>query len=37
VEESIIVTLVTVIFLLHAPSALVAILMLPIGILMALS
>ena len=36
VEESIIVALVTVIFLLHAPSALVAILTLPIGILMAL-
>ena len=36
VEESIIVALVTVIFLLHAPSALVAIMTLPIGILMAL-
>ncbi len=36
VEESIIVALVTVIFLLHASSALVAILTLPIGILMAL-
>ena len=36
VEESIIVALVAVIFLLHAPSALVAILTLPIGILMAL-
>ena len=36
IEESIIVALVTVIFLLHAPSALVAILTLPIGILMAL-
>src|SRR5215217_5744725 len=35
VEESIIVALVTVLFLLHAPSALVAILTLPIGILMA--
>ncbi|MEQ1854932.1 MAG: CusA/CzcA family heavy metal efflux RND transporter [Longimicrobiales bacterium] len=35
VEESIIVALVTAIFLLHAPSALVAILTLPIGILMA--
>ena len=35
-EESIIVALVAVIFLLHAPSALVAILTLPIGILMAL-
>ena len=36
VEESIIVAIVTLIFLLHAPSALVAILTLPIGILMAL-
>ncbi len=36
IEESIIVGLVTVIFLLHAPSALVAILTLPVGILMAL-
>ena len=36
VEESIIVALVAVIFLLHAPSALVAILTLPIGILMAI-
>ena len=36
IEESIIVAIVTVIFLLHAPSALVAILTLPIGILMAL-
>ena len=36
VEESIIVALVTVIFLLHANSALVAIVTLPIGILMAL-
>ena len=36
VEESIIVALVTVIFLLHASSALVAILTLPIGILMAI-
>ena len=35
VEESIIVAIVAVIFLLHAPSALVAILTLPIGILMA--
>ena len=35
VEESIIVAIVTVIFLLHAQSALVAILTLPIGILMA--
>ena len=35
VEESIIVAIVTVIFLLHGPSALVAILTLPIGILMA--
>jgi Cu(I)/Ag(I) efflux system membrane protein CusA/SilA len=35
IEESIIVALVTVAFLLHAPSALVAILTLPIGILMA--
>jgi Cu(I)/Ag(I) efflux system membrane protein CusA/SilA len=35
IEESVIVALVTVIFLLHAPSALVAILTLPIGILMA--
>ena len=35
VEESIIVALVTVIFLLHGPSALVAIVTLPIGILMA--
>ena len=35
VEESIIVAIVTVVFLLHAPSALVAILTLPIGILMA--
>jgi copper/silver efflux system protein len=35
VEESIIVALVTVLFLLHAQSALVAILTLPIGILMA--
>ena len=35
VEESIIVALVTIIFLLHAPSALVAILTLPIGVLMA--
>ena len=35
VEESIIVALVTVVFLLHASSALVAILTLPIGILMA--
>ena len=36
IEESIIVALVTVIFLLHAPSALVAIVTLPIGVLMAL-
>ena len=36
IEESIIVALVTVIFLLHAPSALVAIITLPVGILMAL-
>jgi len=36
IEESIIVALVTVVFLLHASSALVAILTLPIGILMAL-
>jgi len=36
VEESIIVALVTIVFLLHARSALVAILTLPIGILMAL-
>ena len=36
VEESIIVALVTVLFLLHAQSALVAIITLPIGILMAL-
>ena len=36
IEESIIVALVAVIFLLHAPSALVAILTLPIGILMAM-
>ncbi len=36
IEESIIVALVTILFLLHAPSALVAILTLPIGILMAL-
>jgi copper/silver efflux system protein len=36
VEESIIVALVTILFLLHAESALVAILTLPIGILMAL-
>ena len=36
VEESIIVAIVTVIFLLHWPSALVAIVTLPIGILMAL-
>jgi Cu(I)/Ag(I) efflux system membrane protein CusA/SilA len=35
VEESIIVALVALLFLLHAPSALVAILTLPIGILMA--
>jgi Cu(I)/Ag(I) efflux system membrane protein CusA/SilA len=35
VEESIVVALVTVIFLLHVRSALVAIIMLPIGILMA--
>jgi copper/silver efflux system protein len=35
IEESIIVAIVTVIFLLHGPSALVAILTLPIGILMA--
>ncbi len=35
VEESLIVALVTVVFLLHMPSALVAILTLPIGILMA--
>ena len=35
-EESIIVALVTIIFLLHAPSALVAIITLPIGVLMAL-
>ncbi len=34
-EESIIVALVTLIFLLHAPSALVAIITLPIGVLMA--
>ena len=34
-EESIIVALVTIIFLLHAPSALVAILTLPVGVLMA--
>ncbi len=36
VEESIIVALVTIVFLLHASSALVAILTLPIGIIMAL-
>jgi Cu(I)/Ag(I) efflux system membrane protein CusA/SilA len=36
IEESIIVAIVTIIFLLHAPSALVAIITLPIGILMAL-
>lgn len=36
VEESIIVAIVAIIFLLHAPSALVAILTLPVGILMAL-
>ena len=36
IEESIIVALVTVLFLLHAPSALVAIVTLPIGVLMAL-
>lgn len=36
VEESIIVAVVTILFLLHAPSALVAIVTLPIGILMAL-
>lgn len=36
VEESVIVALVTVVFLLHASSSLVAILTLPIGILMAL-
>ena len=36
IEESIIVAAVTILFLLHAPSALVAILTLPIGILMAL-
>jgi Cu(I)/Ag(I) efflux system membrane protein CusA/SilA len=36
VEESIIVALVAVVFLLHAPSALVAIVTLPIGIVMAL-
>lgn len=36
VEEAIIVALVTVLFLLHAPSSFVAILTLPIGILMAL-
>jgi Cu(I)/Ag(I) efflux system membrane protein CusA/SilA len=36
VEESVIVALVTVIFLLHAQSALVAIVTLPVGILMAL-
>jgi len=36
VEESIIVALVAVLFLLHAPSALVAIITLPVGILMAL-
>ena len=36
VEESIIVAVVAVVFLLHAPSALVAILTLPIGILIAL-
>ena len=35
IEESIVVALVTIIFLLHAPSALVAIVTLPIGILMA--
>ena len=35
VEESIIVALVTVVFLLHVRSALVAILMLPVGVLMA--
>lgn len=35
VEESIIVAVVTIIFLLHAPSALVAILTLPVGVLMA--
>ena len=35
-EEAIIVSIVTAIFLLHAPSALVAILMLPVGILMAM-
>ncbi|MFQ5536873.1 MAG: efflux RND transporter permease subunit [Gemmatimonadota bacterium] len=34
-EESIIVALITLVFLLHAPSALVAILTLPVGILMA--
>ena len=36
IEESIIVALVTLVFLLHAPSALVAIITLPVGILMAL-
>ncbi|MFX4512815.1 efflux RND transporter permease subunit, partial [Acinetobacter baumannii] len=36
VEESVIVALVCVVFLLHLSSALVAILMLPVGILMAL-
>ena len=35
VEESIIVALVTIIFLAHAPSALVAIITLPVGVLMA--
>ncbi len=37
VEESIVVSLVCVVFLLHVRSALVAILMLPVGILMALA
>ncbi len=36
VEESIIVAIVTLVFLLHAPSALVAIVTLPLGVLMAL-
>src|SRR3546814_2799923 len=35
IEESVVVALVTVLFLLHARSALVAILMLPVGVLMA--
>ncbi|MBA3518080.1 MAG: efflux RND transporter permease subunit, partial [Rhizobiales bacterium] len=37
IEESIVVALVTIVFLLHVRSALVAILMLPVGILMAFS